>query len=61
MKHILVATDLTDRSERAIERALQLQREMNTSLALLHVIEPGLPPEYTAHRRSDAAASSSWW
>ena len=42
ISHILVATDLTDRSDRAIERALQLQRQTGATLMLLHVIEPGL-------------------
>lgn len=56
MKHILVATDLTDRSERAIERALQLQREMKASVTLLHVVERGLPTELTIRHRSDAEA-----
>lgn len=54
ISHILVATDLTDRSDRAIERALQLQGQTGATLALLHVIEPGLPGWLEAHRRSDA-------
>ena len=54
--HILVATDLTDRSDRAIERALQLQRQTGATLMLLHVIEPGLMGWLEAHRRSDAEA-----
>jgi nucleotide-binding universal stress UspA family protein len=56
ISHILVATDLTDRSDRAIERALQLQRQTGATLMLLHVIEPGLMGELEAHRRSDAEA-----
>jgi nucleotide-binding universal stress UspA family protein len=56
IKHILVATDLTDRSDRAIERALQLQREMEASVTLLHVVERGLPTELTIRHRSDAEA-----
>lgn len=56
ISHILVATDLTDRSDRAIERALQLQGQMGATLALLHVIEPGLLGWLEAHRRSDAEA-----
>ena len=56
ISHILVATDLTDRSDRAIDRALQLQRQTGATLMLLHVIEPGLMGRLEAHRRSDAEA-----
>jgi nucleotide-binding universal stress UspA family protein len=56
ISHILVATDLTDRSDRAIERALQLQGQTGATLTLLHVIEPGLTGWLEAHRRSDAEA-----
>jgi universal stress protein E len=54
--HILVATDLTERSELAIQRALQLQQEMGAALTLLHVIEPGLMSDLAARRRRDAEA-----
>ena len=56
ISHILVPTDLTDRSDRAIERARQLQGQTGATLALLHVIEPGLLGRLEAHRRSDAEA-----
>jgi nucleotide-binding universal stress UspA family protein len=56
ISHILVATDLTDRSDRAIERALQLQGQTGATLTLLHVMEPGLTGWLEAHRRSDAEA-----
>lgn len=52
--HILVATDLTERSELAIQRALQLQKQMGATLMLLHVIEPGLMGDLAARRRRDA-------
>ena len=52
--HILVATDLTERSELAIQRALQLRRQAGATLTLLHVIEPGLVGELAEHRRRDA-------
>jgi nucleotide-binding universal stress UspA family protein len=54
--HILVATDLTDRSELAIRRALQLQQQMDATLALIHVVEPGLMGDLAARRRLDAEA-----
>jgi nucleotide-binding universal stress UspA family protein len=56
ISHILVATDLTDRSDRAIERALQLQGQTGATLMLLHIIEPGLMGGLEAHRHSDAEA-----
>jgi nucleotide-binding universal stress UspA family protein len=54
--HILVATDLTERSELAIRRALQLQQQMDATLVLIHVIEPGLMGDLAARRRLDAEA-----
>lgn len=56
ISHILVTTDLTDRSDRAIERALELQRQTGATVMLLHVIEPGLMGGLEAGRRSDAEA-----
>jgi nucleotide-binding universal stress UspA family protein len=51
---ILVATDLTERSELAIQRALQLQQQIGATLSLLHVIEPRLISDLADHRRRDA-------
>jgi nucleotide-binding universal stress UspA family protein len=42
VKHILAATDLSERSQRAFERAAQLSREMQATLAVMHVVEAGL-------------------
>jgi nucleotide-binding universal stress UspA family protein len=55
IKNLLVATDFTDRSERAVERALQLRNLAGRGrLTLLHVIAAGLPPELINRRRSEA-------
>jgi nucleotide-binding universal stress UspA family protein len=54
--HILVASDLTERSEIAIQRAVQLQQQMDAALRLLHVIEPGLMSDLADRRRRDAEA-----
>ena len=43
MKHILVATDLTARSDRAIERAFSLARETGAELTILHAVDDELP------------------
>ena len=51
---ILVGTDLTERSELAIQRALQLQQQVGATLTLLHVIEPQLMGDLAERRRRDA-------
>ena len=38
-KHILIATDFTNCSEKAAQRAVDLARRFNAKLTLLHVIE----------------------
>ena len=52
--HILVASDLTERSRPALQRALQLKQQLGAEMTLLHVIEPGLPPAVTERRRQEA-------
>jgi nucleotide-binding universal stress UspA family protein len=53
--HILVATDLTDRSELAVSRAAMLCRETRaTELSLLHVVAAGLPPSLADQQRGAA-------
>jgi nucleotide-binding universal stress UspA family protein len=55
ISHILVATDLTDRSERALERATQLCRDGRAHrLTLLHVVAVGLPPTLAAQQLNGA-------
>lgn len=53
LSHILVASDLTDRSDRALVRALQLMPEPRR-LTVLHVIASGLPPELAAEQQRSA-------
>jgi nucleotide-binding universal stress UspA family protein len=43
MKRILVATDLSDRSERAVSRAAMLAARFSADLALVHVVENSQP------------------
>ena len=47
---IVAATDLSPRSDRAFERAVQLARSLGAHLTLLHVISDELP---SAVLRSD--------
>ena len=56
VEHLLVATDLTQRSDRAIERSLELADLLKTQLTLLHVVDEGLPRRLIKHRRREAQA-----
>jgi nucleotide-binding universal stress UspA family protein len=51
-KHILVGTDLSDRSERACERAIWLGRERAATVELLHVVEEGLVVQLRERERA---------
>ena len=44
MKKLLLATDLSARSDRALERSLSLARERGADLTVVHVVEGDLPP-----------------
>ncbi|NBB68769.1 MAG: universal stress protein [Alphaproteobacteria bacterium] len=43
MKTLLMATDLSARSERALERAMALARERDATLVVVHVVDEELP------------------
>ena len=43
MKRLLLATDLSARSDRALERGLQLARQHKAHLTVLHVVDEDLP------------------
>ncbi len=43
IKRVLLATDLSARSDRALERAVQLTRDQGAALTVLHVIDDSLP------------------
>jgi nucleotide-binding universal stress UspA family protein len=53
LNHILVASDLTDRSEHALLRALQLKPQSGR-MTLLHVVGSGLPEELAAEQQTRA-------
>jgi nucleotide-binding universal stress UspA family protein len=48
LKQVLVATDLSGPSDRAVERALQLAAARGAELDIVHVMEEGLPAEAQA-------------
>lgn len=56
MKRLLLATDLSARSDRALERALQLAREHGAHLTVLHVVDEELPE--TVRTRTGEAAEA---
>ena len=57
MKKILIATDLSARSDRALERAVNIAREHDAELAVVHVIDEDLPKELSEaqHRAAETA------
>lgn len=46
---ILVASDLTARSDRAMARGFLLAHQLNAHIRILHVVDSGLPEELRAH------------
>ena len=53
---LMVATDLTERSQRAFERAIELKSQAGGTITvtLLHAVEPGLFPAIGEERYADA-------
>jgi nucleotide-binding universal stress UspA family protein len=51
---LMVATDLTERSQRAFERAIELKNQPSATITLLHVVEPGLFRPIGEKRYADA-------
>lgn len=43
MKNLLIATDLSARSDRALDRAVALARDSGGELTVVHVVDEGLP------------------
>ncbi len=54
MKHLLVASDLSHRSEMAIAQAFFLARRFNASLTVLHIVDDELPAAVFNATRSQA-------
>lgn len=44
MKQILLATDLSARSDRALQRAARLAKQLGATLEVVHVVDDALPP-----------------
>jgi len=56
MRRILVATDLSARSDRAIRRATMLARKIEASLHLVHVVDDDKPKRIVEYERDAASA-----
>lgn len=54
MKHILVATDFSTRSDRALRRAVLLAGSHGASLTLVHVVDDDQPDRLVQHHRRAA-------
>lgn len=55
MRTILIATDLSARSDRALDRALMLAREHGADLTVLHVVDDALPQAVIDRQGREAA------
>ncbi len=56
VKRLLVATDLSPRSDRALDRAVLVARQKGAALIVLHVIDDDLPAAVAERRKAEAAA-----
>lgn len=56
MKKILVATDFSERSDRALRRATLLARRFGASLAIVHVVDDDQPGRIVDSERDKASA-----
>lgn len=54
MKQLLMATDLSARSHRALERALEIARERGADLMIVHVVDKDLPASLADAQRKAA-------
>lgn len=54
MKKIMVATDFSERSDRALRRATLLARQFGTTIALIHVVDDDQPRRIVDAERDEA-------
>lgn len=57
MRKILIASDLSNRSARALKRAARLARASGAALTVLHVVDDELPPSIAEHQEEEARAA----
>lgn len=56
MKEIMVATDFSERSDRALRRATLLARQFGAAISLVHVVDDDQPRRIVEARSSEAVA-----
>ena len=56
MKKIMVATDFSERSDRALRRATLLARQVGATIALIHVVDDDQPRRIVEAERDEAEA-----
>jgi universal stress protein E len=61
LAHLLAATDLTSKSIRALQRALQLKAESYCEMTVLNVVEHGLTSSIAKRRRDEAMLELENW
>lgn len=54
VSRLLIATDLTERSDLALQRGVQMAGELGAGLRVLHVVEQGLPRRVALRRLNEA-------
>ena len=54
MKKLLMATDLSARSDRALQRALALAHQLGATLEVIHVVSDTVPASIAAHYEASA-------
>jgi nucleotide-binding universal stress UspA family protein len=54
MQKIMIATDFSERSDRALRRATLLAKEAGASLTIVHVVDDDRPRRIVEHDRKDA-------
>ena len=59
MKKLLLASDLSPRSELALRRALRLAREHGAAVAAVHIVDESLKPPSRCIPRTISSALSS--
>ena len=57
MKRLLMATDLSARSDRALDRALDLSRTLNAGLTIVHVVDDYQPSSMADAQKFEAEAA----
>ena len=58
MERLMIATDLSSRSDRALERAVALAGDIGGQLSVVHIIDEDLPPALAENQRRLAEETS---